>query len=170
MCCNIPQQIFCNLHPLMNYVTSWHDDINKETNLQLHQSECLLQIFFCCVLKRILVSIVQGACVKRLSSKGKLDDSRATKQLVALLSAPLEKYNDVVTALKLSNYPQVMKYLDSETNKVMASVIIQSIMKNNTYISTVDKVCFSPILFVVFKMSSSNLTSLFLIFFFHNVG
>ncbi|OAY60908.1 vacuolar protein sorting-associated protein 35A isoform X1 [Manihot esculenta] len=83
---------------------------------------------------------VLGACVKRLSSKGKLDDSRATKQLVALLSAPLEKYNDVVTALKLSNYPQVMKYLDSETNKVMASVIIQSIMKNNTYISTVDKV------------------------------
>ncbi|KAF2312434.1 hypothetical protein GH714_034671 [Hevea brasiliensis] len=83
---------------------------------------------------------VLGACFKKLSSKGKLDDSRATKQIVALLSAPLEKYNDVVTALKLSNYPKVMEYLDSETNKVMATVIIQSIMKNKTNISTAGKV------------------------------
>ncbi|KAF2306288.1 hypothetical protein GH714_016296 [Hevea brasiliensis] len=83
---------------------------------------------------------VLGACVKKLSSKGKLEDSRATKQIVALLSAPLEKYNDVVTALKLSNYHHVMEYLDNETNKIMATVIIQSIMKNNTRISTADKV------------------------------
>ncbi|KAH8508214.1 hypothetical protein H0E87_010366 [Populus deltoides] len=83
---------------------------------------------------------VLGACVKKLSSKGKLDDSKATKQIVALLSAPLEKYNDIVTALKLSNYPRVMEYLDIETNKIMATVIIQSIMKNNTRISTADKV------------------------------
>ncbi|KAJ6305110.1 hypothetical protein OIU78_020618 [Salix suchowensis] len=83
---------------------------------------------------------VLGACVKKLSSKGKLDDSKATKQIVALLSAPLEKYNDIVTALKLSNYPRVMEYLDLETNKIMATVIIQSIMKNNTHISTADKV------------------------------
>ncbi|KAJ0039954.1 hypothetical protein Pint_28530 [Pistacia integerrima] len=83
---------------------------------------------------------VLGACVKKLSSNGKLDDRRATKQIVALLSAPLEKYNDIVTVLKLSNYPHVMEYLDNETNKVMASVIIQSIMKNNTHISTAEKV------------------------------
>ncbi|CAK7334207.1 unnamed protein product [Dovyalis caffra] len=83
---------------------------------------------------------VLGACVKKLSSRGKLDDSKATKQIVALLSAPLEKYNDIVTALKLSNYPRVMEYLDIETNKIMATVIIQSIMKNNTRISTADKV------------------------------
>ncbi|OIW11121.1 hypothetical protein TanjilG_22928 [Lupinus angustifolius] len=72
----------------------------------------------------------QGACVKRLSGKGKIEDNKATKQIVALLTAPLEKYNDVMTALKLSNYPRV----------VMASVIIQSIMKNGTNISTSDKV------------------------------
>ncbi|XP_038723808.1 vacuolar protein sorting-associated protein 35A-like isoform X2 [Tripterygium wilfordii] len=83
---------------------------------------------------------VLGECVKKLSSKGKIDDSKATKQIVALLSAPLEKYNDIVTALKLSNYPRVMEYLDSETNKVMATVIIQSIMKNNTHISSAEKV------------------------------
>ncbi|XP_030974464.1 vacuolar protein sorting-associated protein 35A-like isoform X1 [Quercus robur] len=83
---------------------------------------------------------VLGSCVKKLSGKGKITDSKATKQIVALLSAPLEKYNDIVTALKLSNYPHVMEYLDNETNKVMSTVIIQSIMKNKTCISTSDKV------------------------------
>ncbi|KAI9165918.1 hypothetical protein LWI28_022871 [Acer negundo] len=83
---------------------------------------------------------VLGACVKKLSSKGRIEDSKATKQIVALLSAPLEKYNDIVTVLKLSNYPCMMEYLDNETNKVMATVIIQSIMKNNTQVSTADKV------------------------------
>ncbi|KAG4934542.1 hypothetical protein AAZX31_17G245500 [Glycine max] len=86
------------------------------------------------------VDQVLGSCVKKLSGKPKLDDNRATKQVVALLSAPLDKYNDIVTALTLSNYPRVMYHLDHETNKVMAMVIIQSIMKNNTCISTADKV------------------------------
>ncbi|XP_021759497.1 vacuolar protein sorting-associated protein 35B-like [Chenopodium quinoa] len=83
---------------------------------------------------------VLGSCVNKLSIIGKLNDSKATKQIVALLSAPLDKYNSVITALKLSNYPRVMEYLDNETNKVMAKIIIQSIMKNETYISTGDKV------------------------------
>lgn len=86
-------------------------------------------------------TVVQGACVKKLSGKPKLEDRRATKQIVALLSAPIEKYNDVVRALTLPNYPRVMEYLDSSTNKQMAMVIIQSIMKNNTYIKEADKVC-----------------------------
>ncbi|KAH9617263.1 hypothetical protein KSS87_006889 [Heliosperma pusillum] len=83
---------------------------------------------------------VLGSCVSKLSVVGKLDDSNATKQIVKLLSAPLDKYNSVITALKLSNYPRVMEYLDNETNKVMAKIIIRSIMKNETYISVGDKV------------------------------
>ncbi|XP_020217447.1 vacuolar protein sorting-associated protein 35A [Cajanus cajan] len=83
---------------------------------------------------------VLGACVKKLSGKGKIEDNRATKQIVALLSAPLEKYNDIMIALKLSNYPRIMEYLDIPTTKVMATVIIQSIMKNGTRISTSEKV------------------------------
>ncbi|KAL4361714.1 hypothetical protein GQ457_04G035620 [Hibiscus cannabinus] len=83
---------------------------------------------------------VLGACVKKLSGKGKLEDNKETKQIVALLSSPLDKYNDIVTTLKLSNYPRVLEYLDTETNKVMATVIIQSIMKNKTRISTADRV------------------------------
>ncbi|CAM8972218.1 unnamed protein product [Rhodiola kirilowii] len=86
------------------------------------------------------VDQVLGACVKKLSAKAKLEDNKATKQMVALLSAPLEKYNDVVTALTLSNYPRLLDFLDAETNKIMAMVIIQSIMKNMTCIATADKV------------------------------
>ncbi|KDP36898.1 hypothetical protein JCGZ_08189 [Jatropha curcas] len=86
------------------------------------------------------VDQVLGACVKKLSELPKLEDSRAIKQIVALLSAPVERYNNVVTALTLSNYPRVMDRLDNETNKLMAMVIIQSIMKNNTCISSADKV------------------------------
>lgn len=86
------------------------------------------------------VDQILGACVRKLSSQPKLEDTRATKQIVMLLSAPLEKYNDIVTALTLSNYPRVMDHLDNATNKVMAMVIIQSIMKNNSCISTADKV------------------------------
>lgn len=94
----------------------------------------------------------QGACVQKLSGKPKLEDSRATKQVVTLLSAPLEKYNDIATALTLSNYPRVMDHLDSSTNKVMAMVIIQSIMKNNTCVSTSDKV---QVLVLKYSFSSS---------------
>ncbi|KGN60048.1 vacuolar protein sorting-associated protein 35B isoform X1 [Cucumis sativus] len=86
------------------------------------------------------VDQILGACVKKLSSQPKIEDARATKQIVMLLSAPLEKYNGIVTALTLSNYPRVMDHLDNATNKVMAMVIIQSIMKNNSCISTADKV------------------------------
>ncbi|KAK4600030.1 hypothetical protein RGQ29_009906 [Quercus rubra] len=86
------------------------------------------------------VDQVLGACVKKLSGKPKLEDQRAKKQVVALLSAPLEKYNDAVMALTLSNYPRVMDHLDNETNKVMAMVIIESITKNYTCISTAHQV------------------------------
>ncbi|KAF5780144.1 putative vacuolar protein sorting-associated protein [Helianthus annuus] len=86
------------------------------------------------------VDQVLGSCVKILSNKPKLEDSRATKQVVALLSAPLEKYSDIVTSLTLSNYPRVMDHLDSGTNKIMAMVIIQSIMTNQACVSSADKV------------------------------
>ena len=69
-----------------------------------------------------------------------MKDAKATKQLVALLSAPLEKYKDVVTILKLSNYGKVMEHLDYDTNRVMAVVLIQSILANNTLITAPEKV------------------------------
>ncbi|GER26249.1 vacuolar protein sorting-associated protein [Striga asiatica] len=86
------------------------------------------------------VDQILGACVNKLSGREKLDDSKATKKIVALLSAPLEKYKDIDIALKLSNYPRVMEHLNNETKKEMASVIIQNIMKHKACISTAEKV------------------------------
>ncbi|XP_010503826.1 PREDICTED: vacuolar protein sorting-associated protein 35C [Camelina sativa] len=86
------------------------------------------------------VDQVLGSCVTQLSATGKLCDDKAAKQIVAFLRAPLEKYNNVVTILKLTNYPRVMEYLDHETNKTMAIIIVQSVLKNNTHISTADEV------------------------------
>jgi vacuolar protein sorting-associated protein 35 len=86
------------------------------------------------------VDQVLGGCVKKLEGKGKVKDAKATKQLVALLNAPLEKYKDVVTILKLSNYGKVMEHLDYDTNRVMAVVLIQSILANNTLITAPEKV------------------------------
>lgn len=49
-----------------------------------------------------------------------------------------------------------MEYLDNATNKVMATVIIQSIMKNKTQISTIDKVFDYPLFFIFpFKVASN---------------
>ncbi|XP_055802789.1 vacuolar protein sorting-associated protein 35A-like [Solanum dulcamara] len=86
------------------------------------------------------VDQILGACVQKLSGKGKLNDNKATKQIVALLSAPLEKYKDIDTALKLSNYPRLMEYLDDSTSKEMANVLVQNILKNKSCISTAEKV------------------------------
>ncbi len=93
-----------------------------------------------CIKVLTCLHTLQGACVKKLEGKGKVKDSKATKQLVALLSAPLEKYKDVVVVLKLSNYARVMEHLDYETNKVMAVVLIQSVLSNSTTITVPEKV------------------------------
>lgn len=69
-----------------------------------------------------------------------MKDAMATKQLVLLLSGPLEKYKDVVVLLKLSNYAHVMKHLDHDSNKSMAVVLIQSVLSNYILITEPDKV------------------------------
>ncbi|XAR73750.1 hypothetical protein NMG60_11007822 [Bertholletia excelsa] len=86
------------------------------------------------------VDQILGACVKKLSGKGKPGNASATKQIVALLSAPLEKYNDIEIALKLPNYSLVVEHLDNATNKIMAGIIIRKIIGYGTCISTADKV------------------------------
>ncbi|KAG0562429.1 hypothetical protein KC19_9G145400 [Ceratodon purpureus] len=86
------------------------------------------------------VDQVLGLCVKRLEGKGRVKDAKATKQLVLLLSGPLEKYKDVVVLLKLSNYAHVMKHLDDDNNRSMAVVLIQSVLSNYILITEPDEV------------------------------
>eukprot|EP00850_Spirogloea_muscicola_P002909 SM000011S19087 [mRNA] locus=s11:783175:828718:+ [translate_table: standard] len=80
------------------------------------------------------VDHVLGAMVRVLEGRGKVKDVKATKQLMLLLTSPLEKFSDIVTVLLLEHFPRLMDHLDTGTNKIMASVIVQSILKNGTII------------------------------------
>ena len=55
--------------------------------------------------------------MQALQSRGKEADGKAEKQLTALLTIPLDKYN-VVTVLSLKNYPNVMNLLPPAVRKV----------------------------------------------------
>lgn len=73
----------------------------------------------------------RAAAAQALSSRNMAADARAEKQLVSLLSIPLESY-DVVTVLGLSRYPSLMGLLQLSTRKEMAVKIVQCILKNDT--------------------------------------
>lgn len=66
-------------------------------------------------------------------------DPQAEKQVVALLSIPLDTY-DAVTVLGLHNYPSVMSLLSPPTCKQMAVTIVQSMLKAGTLVSNEAKV------------------------------
>lgn len=83
---------------------------------------------------------VQGSCVKMLAGQGKIREAKSVKAIVALLSEPLAQYGDVVTVLQLGHYGQLMATLEFETNKVMAVLVIQSILKNGTRIGDTARV------------------------------
>ncbi|CAI5962212.1 unnamed protein product [Closterium sp. NIES-65] len=85
---------------------------------------------------------VLAACVGILDARRQTKDSPTTKQLVALLSAALDKFGPggVLTVLQLPHYARVMGHLDHETNKAMAVVIIQNMVKHETTIGDPEKV------------------------------
>ncbi|KAK9808922.1 hypothetical protein WJX72_006449 [[Myrmecia] bisecta] len=85
------------------------------------------------------VDQVLAATHAALQSRATSRDARAEKQLVALLSIPLDKF-DVVTVLGLNNYPHVMGLLAPATQKEMAVKIVQVILKNTTRVTSVEKV------------------------------
>lgn len=66
-------------------------------------------------------------------------DPRGEKQVVALLSIPLETY-DTVTVLGLQNYPSVMALLSPPTNRQMAVTIVKSILDAGTFVTSEAKV------------------------------
>ena len=75
-------------------------------------------------------AVMQALQKRELSS-----DPRAEKQIVALLSIPLDTY-DAVTVLGLRNYPSVMSLLSPPTCKQMAVTIVQSILKAGTLVGS----------------------------------
>lgn len=78
-------------------------------------------------------------CWQALRARQLSSDSQAEKQIVRLLSIPLETY-DAVTVLGLHNYPSVLSLLSPPTCRQMAVTIIQSILKAGTLVGSEPKV------------------------------
>eukprot|EP00959_Pyramimonas_sp_CCMP1952_P310702 6502238-Pyramimonas_sp.AAC.1 len=77
-------------------------------------------------------------CADALGKRKESMTTKATKELVALLSSPLEQY-DVVRTLSLQNYPRVMDLLTEDVRKDVAVTIVRTILKNGTVIGDVSK-------------------------------
>ena len=63
--------------------------------------------------------------------RGLAGDVKAERQLVALLSMPLSKY-DPVTVLSLDRYPALMALMAPRTHKDMAIKVVQTVLAQGT--------------------------------------
>ena len=77
--------------------------------------------------------------IQALQKRDLATDPRGEKQVVALLSIPLETY-DTVTVLGLHNYPSLMALLSPPTCRQMAVTIVKSILDAGTLVSSEAKV------------------------------
>ncbi|KAL4854485.1 Vacuolar protein sorting-associated protein 35B [Chlorella vulgaris] len=85
------------------------------------------------------VDRVLETCYNALQRRGPINDSKAEKQVVALLSTPLDKY-DAVTVLGLAHYPSVMELLQPRMKREVATRIVQTLLAAGTQVSTLDQV------------------------------
>lgn len=85
------------------------------------------------------VDRVLETCYNALQRRGPINDSKAEKQVVALLSTPLDKY-DAVTVLGLAHYPSVMELLQPRMKREVATRIVQTLLAAGTQVTTLDQV------------------------------
>jgi len=85
------------------------------------------------------VDTVLAGCAAALAARGKVVESKATKQLVSLLTAPLDAH-DVVAVLSLGSYPKVLAALEPGVRKQMAVTIVRCMLKNGTVVTEVEQV------------------------------
>ena len=68
-----------------------------------------------------------------------VSDQKGVRQLVALLTVPLDTY-DVVSVLSLSSYPRVMALLQPANLHQMAVTIVRAVLRSRTKVCSVDQV------------------------------
>jgi hypothetical protein len=71
--------------------------------------------------------------------RGRLDkkDAAAGKQLVRLLSIPVEKYTTPLTLLQLAHYPTVLPFLSFDGRKTVAKLLVESALRHDALIPEV---------------------------------
>mmetsp|Transcript_9914 Transcript_9914/g.32483 ORF Transcript_9914/g.32483 Transcript_9914/m.32483 type:complete len:794 (+) Transcript_9914:2-2383(+) len=86
------------------------------------------------------VDAVLASCATLTATKSTpVSESVSVKQLIKLLSGPLETYS-VVQVLSLSSYPKCMALLTADQCKEMALTIIRNLLKAGTVITELDQV------------------------------
>jgi len=75
-------------------------------------------------------------------------NSAAGKQLIKLLSIPLDSFNNIITILKLENYAPLLSFLSYSARKSVAINLVENVLKNDTKISEVIFLFFSSIKFL----------------------
>jgi len=78
--------------------------------------------------------------MKENSSNVDLHAQITVKQILKLLSIPLENYKNVLTVLQLENYPNLISFLSFPNRKKVAVDIVKNAKENATFITDVEKV------------------------------
>eukprot|EP00898_Chlorokybus_atmophyticus_P001468 jgi/Chlat1/2321/Chrsp17S02605 len=86
------------------------------------------------------VNDVLASCCSVLAGKGRIAEARAAKQALAMLTTPLEAYQDITDVLNLSNYPKLMGHLDHQNHTEMATTLVNAVIKHQTIIRNPDMV------------------------------
>lgn len=79
-----------------------------------------------------------GTFLEGLKSKEKISDyakPSAVKQIVLLLTIPLDNYKNVLTVIKLANYKKLTDYLAYQSRKKVAVDTVKNTIENETIIS-----------------------------------
>lgn len=80
-------------------------------------------------------------CSQLLSKLGTRKLDRAgVKHIVQLLLLPLDSYKNILVVLDLTNYADLMGFLDHATRKTVALSIVRNMTENNTMVNDPDKV------------------------------
>eukprot|EP01097_Dermamoeba_algensis_P001039 TRINITY_DN1396_c0_g1_i2.p1 TRINITY_DN1396_c0_g1~~TRINITY_DN1396_c0_g1_i2.p1 ORF type:complete len:741 (-),score=198.77 TRINITY_DN1396_c0_g1_i2:515-2737(-) len=83
--------------------------------------------------------------VKVLSNKAQTSDTDMTKPntvklILKLLSLPLECFKNIITVLKLENYPQILNYLSYANRKKMGLEILKNVTENHTKLTDSEQI------------------------------
>jgi len=121
-------------------VVEQHEGISLEDVLALQSS--LLNLSMTCYPTELeYVDDVFLFCseivAKKSDQKGK---QSCVKQMLALLNSPLDTYQNIITVLKLNNYPKIIPFLSYDNRKHVAMNIAKTCMEYPVDIPTAEQV------------------------------
>lgn len=120
---------------------------NMDTQDVLALQVSLLNLSLKCYPRRLdYVDQVLGFCgtflsgLKEGSKSADINKPSCVKQIVNLLTIPLDHYKSILTVLRLENYKPLHSFLQYETRKQVSLTLVRNAVENETKISEVEQV------------------------------